>query len=836
VSYLIKESGAAEPNKRKFFVKASEAQFDEVRSFLKGLGWFLSKALSSFDSNYDWMCYVTFTQGRDENNLEGDCKNALARAGVVSGISGDGQNPGAAVPAGRPNNFEIDIDTWEEGLQRWLEEYFSQISQEQEEPVLDVCAVYQHLRLGEHFEAEDLIDKYVADGGDPREVARWRVQLYAAMDKWPEVDENLNLAPKLTENPIYSAWKAESAYRAREFKDVLGPAHFALDSLEKLTDRDDDEEYQFRRLQILLARSYNRLEQPERSIQFLTSYLRICWAEMDELDREDYLEELEKVAGGCLNNVGEQGPVLQVRRGLFDLIQSLPNEAGRIIHVLGLENMDDVDEERGGTEEVGSWEEVRRRWDSVHSERPYEAVAIIKDYINSGHAGDSLLCRARCLLAKTFWEDIRDSKSAAEILEELQIQGLKCVREIEGQDGLRILAKHRFSQGKIDDVLNISEEYLIHAWHSEVLALRGMALAEKGGREEEAITCLEEAESGGFVTTDTRRALGSLLIDQDPSRAKGYYLGIVREKWNDIDARQNLLLLEDDPREKASLCEELIAKLETLEDAVAQAELFDQRAEALLELGDQAATQAICDLIEICMEQDQFERALSLYHQAKDNLEEKYQLLEVLDSLGITEDGQRREQVASEYLDLAMQELGQPTPDSKLLRSIGERLFFISEDAFSMFKDEYYRLKKRLEENREFVSAQMEDLSDPLEGLTLSEDKLVIVGGYAAVRDRARSILENSYSLGTYAEVPPHWEQNLGLKQVKERIKGATIIVQVPRCLKHSNTYTLESARKSVGAPRQIQVMGKGFSSIIAAVITYCRQRAKAGEELENIG
>lgn len=193
--------------------------------------------------------------------------------------------------------------------------------------------------------------------------------------------------------------------------------------------------------------------------------------------------------------------------------------------------------------------------------------------------------------------------------------------------------------------------------------------------------------------------------------------------------------------------------------------------------------------------------------------------------------------MASEYLDLAVQELGQPSPDSEFLRGLGERLFFISETAFFMFRDEYYRLKGRLETNREFVGARLADLSGPPRGLSLRGDKLVIVGGYPSVRERARALLEEKYGLGDYAEIPPHWEnKNFGLKQAKERLRGATIIVHVHRCLKHSTTYNLEGALKSLGGPRPIQVMGKGSSSIISAVLSYCRQREEARQELEPAG
>lgn len=641
MSYLIRELYRPVAHRRMFYLRGTGVQFDQVRKFLSDRGWILAGRCPSYNRDYDWMCYITFPEGRGEEDLDRDCREALAQVGVPGARAG-GQPRGASADTG-PEGQKIDIDSWEESLLRWLESYFSQDVEEEAAPELDARAVYQHLRLGELFEAEDLINKYVEDGGDPREVAGWRAQLYAAMERWPEVEENLSLNPDLIKNPVYAAWGAEAAYNARRYEDVPDLAQFALGALGDLPGRDEDEERLFRRMQLLLARSYNRLGQPDKAIQYLVSYLRICWEELDELDREDYLDELEEVARACLGCMNDDLHA-QARRGLLQIIKELPPEAGRVIRAQGLDGGGAIGNSPADVNEVASWEEVKGRWEPIYRERPYEAVALLEEYIESGVAAGADLCRAKYLLAKTYWLGIRDGDRAAQILEGLLEECAGNLGEEEALNGLRMLIKHRFSQGNLGGVLELSEAYLSRAQHGEVLALRGLALNDRGGREEEAINCLEKAERLGYVTADTCRALGGLLADRDPPRAKEYYRRILEEKWNDGDALQMLLLLEDDPRAVVSLCEEFIARLETPGQAAEHIDVFQQRIEALLKIGDQAGlAQAICDLAELYLEQGQWDGALSLYRRAKEVLGDKYHLLEVLDSLELAEQGWQRE-------------------------------------------------------------------------------------------------------------------------------------------------------------------------------------------------
>lgn len=402
-------------------------------------------------------------------------------------------------------------------------------------------------------------------------------------------------------------------------------------------------------------------------------------------------------------------------------------------------------------------------------------------------------------------------------------------------DVIVFLARMDLDQGEPEEAL----EYLNFAGtrgNKEIEALRGRAYSAMGnpGR---ARKSLARALELGYRGRETIFAYADLAPDD--ARAAAYLEEHLANNPGDTKAAEYLITMyAKQPAEIIAVAERHIGALETLDDIAGALDAFEDRARAYLELGREGGEDAVTDAVEAHVLAGEDGRALDFaegvwdeYGAAPGSPVSKAAFVDLLSILETSADAGVRGRVAEWYSRLAQEEImNMPAFDAAVLQDLATRLFILR-------PKEYGQVREYFEQRREDLSREPEELVGPLPDVfeepelpRLGQDRILLVGGFPGVVKRLRRTLRNKFNAHSVGSIAPKWESNFSQKDVRDRVRNATIVVIITGCLAHSTEALVQAARGGGSDDsRFIYPRARGQTGILAAIMKHVESRRAAG-------
>lgn len=757
------------PNKAIVYTDLSQADTEKFRTTLKARGW---DAGTVWPDNkfrrFSYGLFVGLTAG-DLNALKRESRKVLDDLGLA-----------VESQTLRPIE-EIEYSVWARQLETWLEDYING-APESDECELDTVQVFLAIEQGDIDRAEATLDSYLAVGGSADRSLPWRLRILFARRSWTGLLRLLNEYPAHAERAPYSYMAGRAALGSRQYSVAVSYLSQALEHAAQRSEAEPEGEGSHREILGLLGEACRGARQPAEALAWYRRYLVA-----GPLPEGEQLEEVrEQVMSACdqLIAQGEEGTALAASLlvGLPGIGEDLLNEYGLSGPVLADQHVqasvDTAEPSPAAIEPLRQFSEARRLWNEEH-----------------------------------------DLEGAVACIDEVGINRADQLAPADRREVRQLYIRLLLRKGETAQVIDTCQGWADVEEDSELAGMFGLALY-RAEHESEALRWLEVAVAGGFVSPETDRALGDLLLSQAPERSAFYLHRALEGSVWDPDTVELLLLAEEDPARQVDLCEAFFSKVEP--ELKRHSAIFSVWKEAALQIHAlESAAKAVSEWADTLVRANKWDMAYDLVRELENPLGISALYLDVLSTLEASDELVHRKAVADEYRALGQKLLSRMNPDLVLLREIRMRLFYADHGLFKTFEEQYAELRQRQLAHPDVAGQPVpEKLDTGAAKVDLSGIKLVLVGGDRNVRGRVFAQLGSQHGLKKWQEVPPRWEANLGESDIRQRLTGADRIVVVHRCLKHADTYALQAALGDSDLDLTY-VIGKGHTAIIRTVLAH---------------